>query len=137
MRLTEPRKWENPRFRNLSPEEKLMFFYLWERCDNAGFIPHDSDAASFYIGIPVREIQSTWDQLRDNIVIENDWVWVKDFPTSQDNYPIDPENPAHRQIVTLLREQHERFRDSSDFEHFIASSNGLLCSSLGTGFGKN
>ena len=36
--FSDPDKWDQPWFMNLSPGKKLLFTYLWERCDHAGVI---------------------------------------------------------------------------------------------------
>lgn len=49
-RFTETQKWEDPWFRRLSPEMKLLWQWLLDRCDNAGIIDPDLELASFQIG---------------------------------------------------------------------------------------
>lgn len=49
-RFTETQKWEDPWFRKLKPEMKLLWQWLLDRCDNAGVIDPDIDLASFQIG---------------------------------------------------------------------------------------
>lgn len=49
-RFTETQKWEDPWFRKLRPELKLLWQWILDRCDNAGVIDPDLDLASFQIG---------------------------------------------------------------------------------------
>jgi hypothetical protein len=49
-RFTETNKWEDPWFRRLKPEMKLLWQWLLDRCDGAGFIEPDLELASFQIG---------------------------------------------------------------------------------------
>jgi hypothetical protein len=49
-RFTETQKWEDPWFRRLAPEMKLLWQWILDRCDNAGVIDPDIDLASFQIG---------------------------------------------------------------------------------------
>ena len=49
-RFTETQKWEDPWFRKLNPELKLLWQWLLDRCDNAGVIDPDLDLAAFQIG---------------------------------------------------------------------------------------
>lgn len=49
-RFTETQKWEDPWFRKLFPEQKLLWLWLLDRCDSAGVIEPDIELASFQIG---------------------------------------------------------------------------------------
>ena len=51
-RFTETQKWDDPWFRRLSPELKLLWQWLLDHCDNAGIIDPDLELASFQIGYP-------------------------------------------------------------------------------------
>lgn len=49
-RFTETNKWEDPWFRKLKPQMKLLWSWLLDSCDNAGIIDADIELASFQIG---------------------------------------------------------------------------------------
>jgi hypothetical protein len=49
-RFTETNKWEDPWFRRLKPEMKLLWAWLLDSCDNAGVIDIDIELASFQVG---------------------------------------------------------------------------------------
>ena len=51
-RFTETNKWEDPWFRKLKPEMKLLWSWLLDSCDNAGIIDPDIELAAFQIGYP-------------------------------------------------------------------------------------
>jgi hypothetical protein len=143
LRFTEPRKWQQPWFRKMTPEDKLAFFYVWECCDNAGFISYDDEAVAFHIGIAVNRLPKLWTKLADRVVIKTDWMWVVDFPRLQKNWPLNPRNKCHTQIIRLLSEQYEHFKDIPVFTTFMAQAQGLGCplgndngNGRGTGFGR-
>lgn len=50
-RFTETAKWEDPWYRRLAPELKLLWQWLLDSCDHAGVIEVDLELASFQIGI--------------------------------------------------------------------------------------
>jgi hypothetical protein len=49
-RFTETLKWEDPWFRRLPTEDKLLWMWLLDHCDAAGIIDPDYELASFQIG---------------------------------------------------------------------------------------
>ena len=54
-RFTETLKWQNPWFRKLTPEAKLLWQWLVDHCDPAGVIEPDFALASFQIGVEIDE----------------------------------------------------------------------------------
>lgn len=52
-RFTETEKWRDPWFRQLSPDHKLLWWYIVDNCDNAGVIELDKKLAEFQIGMPI------------------------------------------------------------------------------------
>jgi hypothetical protein len=49
-RFTDSDKWTDPWFRRLPPKTKLLWLYLVDSCDNAGFWVVDFELASYLIG---------------------------------------------------------------------------------------
>jgi hypothetical protein len=66
-RFTETQKWEDPWFRRLSPELKLLWCWMLDKCDNAGVIEPDIELASFQIGYqyPMDTLSSLGSRLTD------------------------------------------------------------------------
>jgi hypothetical protein len=52
-RFTETLKWQNPWFRKLTPEAKLLWQWLLDHCDAAGVIEPDFELATFQIGVEI------------------------------------------------------------------------------------
>jgi len=50
-RFTETLKWDDPWFRALSPDAKLLWFWLVDKCDAAGIITPDFALCEFQTGI--------------------------------------------------------------------------------------
>jgi len=50
-RFTETLKWNDPWFRKLTPQNKLIWGWLVDNCDHAGVIEPDMELASFQIGM--------------------------------------------------------------------------------------
>jgi hypothetical protein len=54
-RFTATEKWNDPWFRKLPPKAKLIWLYMVDSCDSAGFWLVDFELASFLIGYEVTE----------------------------------------------------------------------------------
>lgn len=134
-RFTETDKWSDPWFQSLSHGAKLLFVYLLDRSNNAGFYEENSREACFHLGITEDQYKGALKALERGIKGASGWIWIKNFLKHQKNLPINPENPAHRQIVFLLQQQTERFNGVKEFEEFVAPYMGLLCP-IGIGKGK-
>lgn len=135
LRFTETLKWDDPWFRQLPGCHKLVFLYVIDRCNNAGFWEVDEEAICWHTKIDPKHLEGAWKGLDRGIKGASGWVWVRKFLKHQKNEPLNPHNPAHRQIIALISEQRERFADCSDFKTFLAPLKGLF-SPIGTGTGK-
>ncbi len=134
-RFTETEKWRDPWFQALPHGSKLMFLYLIDNCNNAGFYEENEREACFQLGIDEKQYAGALKGLSRGIKGASGWLWVRRFLCHQKNEPLRPENPAHKQIIRLVQEQVERFSSVPEFKTFIAPYKGLL-SPIGTGIGK-
>ena len=85
-RFTEIGKWEDPWFRALNPSEKLLFLFLIENCNNAGFYEIDRGAIVFKTGLNDAEIDGALVGLARGIVGASGWLWVRRFLKHQKRY---------------------------------------------------
>ena len=108
-RFTETTKWDDPWFRGLPGVHKLAFLYIIDRCNNAGFWEIDMDGMEFQTKLEQKHLQGALKGLARGIEERDGWVWVKNFLKHQKNDVLNESNPAHRQIIGLIREQVPRF----------------------------
>lgn len=143
-RFTETEKWHDPWFRSLPAPSKLVFMYLTDRCNNAGFMELDKELLIILTKLKADHLEGALKALARGIIIKDGWVWVRRFLHHQKNDEINPSNPAHKQIISMLKEQLDRFGDNELFKSFIAQylplfgqapSKGLR-SPIGIGIGK-
>tara|TARA_Y100000590_G_scaffold188339_2_gene214669 strand:+ start:15646 stop:16242 length:597 start_codon:yes stop_codon:yes gene_type:complete len=71
-------KWEEPWHSKLSKRSKLLYDYLYDTADNAGFKGVNFSVWSGYTGLSETEIKSSLDELKEVVIIENDVAWLKD-----------------------------------------------------------
>lgn len=136
-RFTDTLKWDDPWFRQLPGCHKLVFLYVVDRCNNAGFWEVDEDAICWHTKIESKHLEGAWKGLDRGIKGASGWVWVRTFLKHQKNEPLNPSNPAHKQIIALIAAQHERFKDCAEFRVFIAPYKGLFSPiGIGKGTGK-
>lgn len=120
-RYFNPERWMEPRYRKLSPDAKVLYQYLCENCDWAGFLPLDRERLSFDTQIDQDRIESTLNILEEEeIVINNNWLLVIDFIEMQDNAPLNPSNPAHKNIINKLGDNHGFFIGCDRAQKYLA-----------------
>lgn len=124
-RFTVPVKWNDEWFSNLKPIEKLIFLYLTDRCDNAGFFEINKRIDSFLIGISQDEFVGYLNAIKKCYIASKDLkkVWLKNYLKHQRNLPLNPENNAHKQIILIIQSNENNFE--YDF-NILAPNKGLF-----------
>lgn len=131
-RFTKPEKWDDVWFGSLSVHAKLLFLYLCDRCDYAGFWEINTRDAAFRTSIPEGEIEGLLDELGDKVVRNCRFLWLKNFLLHQKNIPLNPANKVHAAIIKRLHE----FEDLSDeIKSLLGQGRGSM-SPTGKGNGK-
>lgn len=130
-RFTDSDKWEDPWFRKLSNKGKLLFLYLCDSCDLAGFKERDDEMISFILKCQYEEVEAILNELHKSVEQKDGFLWVKNFLARQKNLPLNAQNPAHKHIIGLLNSQVLRFGFSS-LEAKLGALKGLL-SPIGIG----
>lgn len=126
-RFTDTEKWSDPWFRSLRAAHKLIFLFIIDRCDNAGFYEVDIDSMMFHTGLKREHIEAAWEPLSRGIIQGKEgYVWVKNFLFHQRNDQLDEKNLMHRQIIALLKQHVRNFKDCDIFRAFIAPYKGLI-----------
>ncbi len=101
-RFTLTEKWEKKKFRNYSPEAKLLLLYIFDKCDIAGFWEIDLNQAKFSIGFST-DLNTLMKELANSyITVSKELIWVKNFIIYQGNWPLKKDAPAHKGICRIL-----------------------------------
>lgn len=133
-RFSETDKWKDEWFSSLSILQKLVFLFLIDNCDNAGFFEINARLNSFLIGILESEYLGALNGLSKGLVKSKDEkkYFIKNFLFHQKNLPLKYENNAHKQIIFLIENNKMLF--DYDFEK-LGANEGLI-SPIGKGKGK-
>ena len=136
-RLTRTEKWQDPWFRKLKAGEKLVFLYLIDNCNLAGFYEMDVDMMAFQIGIGKDKIPGAMKGLDKAVIQIDQWIWIKNFIRHQKNLPLNPNNKAHRHIIGLLEEKKEQFEKCNEYTQILGACKPLTSpTGIGIGIGK-
>lgn len=117
-RFTDPDKWKDSWFRKLNPPEKLLFLYIIDVCDNAGFFEFDAELAAFTTKMKEEHVTGAIKGLKRGLVAADkreELFYVKNFLRHQRNLPLNPENNAHKQIIRLIEEKKISFKSNDSF----------------------
>jgi hypothetical protein len=119
-RYTNTDKWNDGWFSNLKPLEKLLFNYLCDECDIAGFIEVITKNWAIEIGTTESAIKEALKGLQRAFIysLEGDTIFIRNFLKHQKNLPLKENNPAHKGILKRFELYRYKF-DIQDVDLFI------------------
>lgn len=137
-RFSDTLKWQDEWFVDLSTIEKLLFLYLYDNCDIAGFLEISYRKIAFDLGVKESEIKGALKGLDRGIHLSDDGrcLLLKNFIKHQKNLPINPENKSHIGILKRIEVYISKF-SNINFDY----KDGYLCQGAskplprGTGIG--
>lgn len=135
-RYSNTEKWVDLWFSELKPIEKLLFIYLCDNCDIAGFIELNIRRFAFDLGTDVRSIEGALKGLARGLImsVSNDSVYIRNFLKHQKNLPLNSENKAHIGILKRFELYSQKF-EIKDVKEFIEGACKGLQSPTGNGNG--
>lgn len=140
-RYTNTDKWADEWFSGLKPLAKLLFMYLCDQCDIAGFIEINEKKICFDTGLDKQGMAKAMKEISGRLVKSGDgrFLYIANFIKHQKNLPLNPNNPSHRGIIARLEANLELFgcQAVDDFlkRGFKGASKGLQ-SPIGNGNGN-
>jgi len=135
-RFTNTDKWVDAWFSNLKPTEKLLFIYLCDNCDIAGFIEYIPKRWSIDTGINEKAIEGALKGLQRGLVWsnDNDCIYIINFLKHQKNIPLNSANKSHVGILRRFDKFVNKF-DIQDINEFIKAPTKPLQRGTGNGNG--
>ena len=112
IKFTDAKKWDDVWFSELTMEQKVMFMYLCDVCDIAGFYEVNCRLVSLRTGI--EDVRGTIKSLSKSVLFKDNYVFIKKHIKHQRNLPLNLKNKAHIGIVKSLMENQDRFPEIYD-----------------------
>jgi len=131
VKFTNAKKWDDVWFSQLTMEQKVMFMYLCDMCDIAGFHEVNKELATLQTGI--EDVDEVINALSKSVVYNDGYIWIKKYIKHQKNLPINLKNGAHKAIVKSIDEHIDRFPEV--FETLPVSDSAIIKSELKGGGG--
>ena len=115
-RITNTDKWKDDWFIDLHRDAKLIFMFLSENCDEAGFYKVNTKHMYRYLGMPAEDIVAHTRALEPKIIFDKSRkkVWVKNFLFYQRQLPLEKNNPEHKKIKLILEKNLAAFDNDQD-----------------------
>ena len=112
-RYSDTLKWQDEWFVDLTTIEKLLFLYLYDNCDIAGFFELSYRKIAFDLGCKESEIKGALEGLNKGVFISDDGkcLLVKNFIKHQKNLPLNPDNKAHMGILKRVSLYIQKFNN--------------------------
>lgn len=135
LRFTNTEKWADAWFCGLKPLSKLLFLYLCDQCDIAGFYEINDRKAAFDLGIGKQEVEGILQGFKPKFTFSPDerYLFIPTFLEHQKNLPLSIHNRAHKKIFETLVSFLPKFNISYINQYF---KEGVLPPTWGTNFGK-
>lgn len=131
-RYTNTEKWSDAWFTDLSSNEKLIFCYLCDICDTAGFVEIHLKKIEFDTKISLDDVKVAMKKLKKAYILSDDrkilFLW--NFIKHQKNLPLRRDNNAHLGIYKRFDIYNSRFSKNLILEIHkdinLASNQGLF-----------
>lgn len=123
-RYTETDKWTKDRwFMELPPLSKLLFVFIYENCDEAGFIFYDLGLWCPQLNMKPDEIKSAIIPLKKAIhTAGKKEIWLRRFLYHQNRLPLDPFNDTDRLVLEKLETKAPEFNSPAEMTRIILDS---------------
>lgn len=136
-RFTDTDKWKDNWFGELKPVEKLLFIYLCDNCDIAGFAEVNLRRWAFDLDSTPSTIEGAKEGLRRGLIFSkcNEIIFIKNFLKHQKNLPLNLNNNAHLGICKRILMYADKF-DNEFINELIEGAKEGLRSPTGKGNGN-
>lgn len=111
-RFTDSEQFQDKWFRSLSPDAKLLWFYICHECDNSGVWERDDGLFAFLTGV-TSKVEDLLEQLGTRIeTLSASKILVPKYVVFQNRTALSRDCPPHRHTLRLL-EKHGLQQDTN------------------------
>ena len=114
-RFTNTKKWDDEWFLDLKPVEKLVWFYICDKCDLCGFYDMPVRKACIESNIDKEDELGAIEGLMRGLLGANNKYYIRNFLKYQKNLPLNKWNNAHKSIIKSLENIFDIFKDYESF----------------------
>ena len=116
---TATNKWDDAWFSDLSNDAKILFYYISEKCNNAGFYEINKKIMLVQINMNEARSRECFTEIKKAYVMSADrkTVWLKNYIKHQRKLPLKENVSNHKQIINFLKmnlEDTEKFPNNKD-----------------------
>ena len=112
IKFTNTKKWDDVWFSELTMEGKVMFVYLCDMCDIAGFLEINERLIRFHTGI--EDVRGAVTSLSKSVIYRDGYIWIMKYIKHQKNLPLNPSNNAHKGIISSMSDRIHSFPEIFD-----------------------
>jgi len=123
MRFTDEKKWSDKWFRSLKPCHKIVWIYICDNCDIAGFYEVDIESISFHTKLTEEESKGAIKGLSRGYLGADGHIWIKKFLKHQNNHLLNPSNNCHKGIIKRIQMNLNIF---PDIPEILGANEGLF-----------
>jgi len=126
-RFTNTEKWSDTWFLELKPIQKLLFLYLCDQCDIAGFIEVNERKFAFDLCTDKQAVNAALKGIEQGILFSSDRkvIFVRNFIRHQKNLPLDRNIKVRSSILDRLENNRKLFNFQSIDSFFLTLAEPL------------
>ena len=123
MRFTDEKKGSDKWFRSLKPCHKIVWIYICDNCDIAGFYEVDIESIAFHTRLTEAESKGAIEGLSRGYLGADGHIWIKKFLKHQNNHLLNPSNNCHKGIIKRIQMNLSLF---PDIPKILGATEGLF-----------
>ena len=114
-KFLDPDKWEAGWWTRLSQGQKLLYTYIWERCDHAGAIEFVPQIFSAHIGqqIDAESLQKLADAVNTDceriVIYSSNLIWLTEYlrfnQQGDPNKSLSPDYSFHKHVARIIQQR--------------------------------